>query len=102
MIKPTSPTSRFPARLPKQIQRALPIYVAFILVVVFFWTANSASNFRLGGLLERVRAYQSPVPVTSTVFPKKIWQTWKIDPLEFEERDSQRARTWNAMNPGYR
>lgn len=35
-------------------------------------------------------------------FPKKIWQTWKVDPLEFEERDSTTAKTWLQKNPNFR
>jgi hypothetical protein len=100
-MKVSSPTSRFPARLPKQIQRALPIYLALILVVVFFWTAESVSSFRLAVVWDRVRLYQTSSVVTTT-FTKKIWQTWKIDPLEFEERDLTRARSWTSKNPGYR
>lgn len=41
------------------------------------------------------------VPITEG-FPKKIWQTWKIDPLQFEERDSTTAKTWLQKNPGFR
>ncbi|KAE9375113.1 glycosyltransferase family 32 protein [Stipitochalara longipes BDJ] len=100
-MKVTSPTSRFPARLPKQIQRALPIYLALILVVVFFWTAESVSSFRLAVVWDRVRAYQTSSVVTTT-FTRKIWQTWKIDPLEFEGREMDRARSWTSKNPGYR
>ena len=35
-------------------------------------------------------------------FPKKVWQSWKVDPLGFEERDVERARTWLIKNPGHR
>lgn len=35
-------------------------------------------------------------------FPKKIWQTWKTDPLHFEERDSSTARSWLQKNPDFR
>jgi len=35
-------------------------------------------------------------------FPRKIWQTWKVDALDFEERDLTTARTWTTKNPGYR
>ena len=34
--------------------------------------------------------------------PKKIWQTWKVDALSFEERDHTTAKTWTAKNPDYR
>lgn len=35
-------------------------------------------------------------------FPKKIWQSWKVDPLNFEERDTTVARSWIERNPRYR
>lgn len=38
----------------------------------------------------------------SDQFPKKIWQSWKVDPTRFEHRDNQRARTWTMKNPRYR
>ncbi|KOS19069.1 Initiation-specific alpha-1 [Escovopsis weberi] len=35
-------------------------------------------------------------------FPQKIWQTWKVDPTHFEERDLLVSRTWLEKNPGMR
>lgn len=35
-------------------------------------------------------------------FPKKIWQSWKVDPLNFDLRDSDTAKTWTVKNPGHR
>lgn len=35
-------------------------------------------------------------------FPRKMWQSWKVDPLRFEDRDIERARTWTVKNPGHR
>lgn len=37
-----------------------------------------------------------------TGFPPKIWQTWKVDPLRFEERDLENARSWTEKNPDWR
>ena len=34
--------------------------------------------------------------------PRKIWQSWKVDSLRFEDRDLARARTWTMKNPNYR
>jgi mannosyltransferase OCH1-like enzyme len=96
-----SPTSTpLGGRLPKQIQRALPIYIACILFVVLLSnldTFGSAST----DVLKRGLAHQKPI-ATGTTFPRKIWQTWKVDPLEFEERDLSCARTWTAKNPAWR
>lgn len=35
-------------------------------------------------------------------FPRKIWQSWKVEPLRFEDRDMVRARSWTLKNPGHR
>lgn len=35
-------------------------------------------------------------------FPPKIWQTWKVDPVHFEERDLEKARSWTELNPDWR
>lgn len=35
-------------------------------------------------------------------FPPKIWQTWKVGPLNFEERDLEQARSWTDKNPDWR
>lgn len=35
-------------------------------------------------------------------FPPKIWQTWKVDPLRFEQRDLDTARSWTEKNPDWR
>ncbi|CAN8106143.1 unnamed protein product [Discula destructiva] len=43
----------------------------------------------------------SPVK-TRADFPPKIWQTWKVDPLHFEERDLNTARSWTDKNPDWR
>lgn len=37
-----------------------------------------------------------------TIFPRKIWQSWKVDPTRFEDRDAERARTWTVKNPSLR
>ena len=35
-------------------------------------------------------------------FPRKIWQSWKVDPLRFEQRDIDRAMSWTIKNPSHR
>lgn len=42
------------------------------------------------------------VPKTRPEFPKKIWQTWKVNPLSLEERDLNVARSWVSKNLEYR
>jgi len=44
----------------------------------------------------------SELVIDSERFPRKIWQSWKVDPTRFESRDIERARTWTVKNPDYR
>ncbi|KAI4853758.1 hypothetical protein E4T44_00638 [Aureobasidium sp. EXF-8845] len=44
----------------------------------------------------------SELVIDTERFPRKIWQSWKVDPTRFESRDIERARTWTVKNPGYR
>lgn len=41
-------------------------------------------------------------PRTRGHFPRKLWQTWKVGPASFDERDSERVRSWFVQNPGFR
>lgn len=38
----------------------------------------------------------------ASIIPRKIWQSWKVDPTSFEDRDAERARSWISMNPELR
>ena len=58
------------------------------------------SNFANLGIAYDELSYQSTLATGR--FPRKIWQTWKVDPLGFEERDLTTAKTWTAKNPGHR
>lgn len=98
MQSPTS--SPRGGRLPKQIQRALPIYIACILFVVLLSNLDTFDSTSTD-VLRRGLGQQRLVG-TGTSFPRKIWQTWKVDPLDFEERDLSCARTWTAKNPSWR
>ena len=96
-------------RLPKQIQRALPVYAALILFIVWLSYGNSFTpKFEVAQVKKRSVNGQKPLSTDSlsqkspTRFPKKIWQTWKIDPLGFEDRDLNCARTWTQKNQGHR
>jgi len=92
-------TSQLGRRLPKQMQRGLLVYIVCILVVFFL---SNADSFRPSlEVVKRELSHQSTL-TSGTQFPRKIWQTWKVDPLGFEERDLTCARTWTLKNPGYR
>lgn len=45
---------------------------------------------------------QSIISEDTQLFPRKIWQSWKVDPTRFEDRDAERARTWVVKNPSLR
>ncbi|PGH00249.1 hypothetical protein AJ79_08263 [Helicocarpus griseus UAMH5409] len=80
------------AAKPRLTRRLLSGCIAFILIVIYLSTAASgpyAGDF-------------SPSPHLAGGFPRKIWQTWKVDPLDFEERDHNCARSWTSKNPGHR
>jgi mannosyltransferase OCH1-like enzyme len=93
-------TPKFSGRLPRQIQRALPVYLACLLFILIISHADTFSApIRVA---KRGFGRQQPLVAAPTKIPRKIWQTWKVDPLGFEERDSTCARTWTSKNPGYR
>lgn len=99
MQSPTS--SPLGGRLPKQIKRALPFYIVLILIVLVLSNLSTFSSASSTDVLRRGVQHQKPL-LNPDSFPRKIWQTWKVNPLSFEERDLSCARTWTAKNPGYR
>jgi Glycosyltransferase sugar-binding region containing DXD motif len=103
----SSKPSNMGGRLPKQIQRALPIYIAAILIILFLSYGSAITpSFEVAHMAKRglhgQKILTTKLPPRPTRFPKKIWQTWKVDPLGFEERDLTCARTWTQKNPGHR
>jgi mannosyltransferase OCH1-like enzyme len=91
----------------KQMRRTFPASIACILLLLIFTQIDHFERYqhKSGDVLKRILAYQTSFQnhnAKDTKFPKKIWQTWKVDPLEFDERDSKRARTWTKTNPEYR
>lgn len=88
-------------RLPTQIRRGFPLYLLCIIGLIFY------SNLDLFALFRPVSTASVVLPRDEAVgphhsFPQKIWQTWKVDPLHFEERDLVTSRTWLEKNPGLR
>jgi mannosyltransferase OCH1-like enzyme len=94
-----SPSS-FRNRVPTQMRRCLPLYFACIFVVLIILNAD------IFGAISRPRVFKRSAKVSPGLgdsgFPKKIWQTWKMDPFSFDERDSNTAKTWPTKNPGHR
>ncbi|KAK4044069.1 nucleotide-diphospho-sugar transferase [Parachaetomium inaequale] len=94
-------TAQFRNRLPTQFRRALPIYIAAVCLILFIFNLNlfqSSGRVPLG----RPTVSGPNAPKVRSEFPKKIWQTWKVNPLKFEERDLNTARSWLGKNPDYR
>ncbi|KAF2774556.1 hypothetical protein EJ03DRAFT_370611 [Teratosphaeria nubilosa] len=44
----------------------------------------------------------SQAPIKSHKIPRKIWQTWKVPPLDLKDDLLWLSKTWTAMNPSYR
>lgn len=51
---------------------------------------------------EQTPSVRQPSRQPRAEFPAKIWQTWKVDPTHFEERDLEKARSWTEKNPDWR
>ncbi|KJX93981.1 glycosyltransferase family 32 protein [Zymoseptoria brevis] len=79
-----------PMGVPKQLQRLLPACIALLLFLYFMTGSGPSTSLAI---------FSRPKP---THFPRKIWQTWKVDPMMFEERDHNTARTWIIKNPDFR
>ncbi|KXX74588.1 Initiation-specific alpha-1,6-mannosyltransferase [Madurella mycetomatis] len=93
--------AQFRNRLPTQFRRGLPIYVAAVCLILLLFNLNLFQSSVAQSPYRTVLSPQPPSKVRSE-FPKKIWQTWKVNPLRFEERDLNTARSWVSKNPRYR
>ncbi|KAE8155101.1 nucleotide-diphospho-sugar transferase [Aspergillus avenaceus] len=80
--------------LPRQVRRLIPGALTAILFVSYLSITDTFGDLS-GGF-----SYRSCE--THSRIPRKIWQSWKVDPLEFEERDLLVARSWTSKNPGHR
>ncbi|KKZ64452.1 hypothetical protein EMCG_09563 [[Emmonsia] crescens] len=78
---------------PRLTRRLLSGCISFILIVIYLSTAAVSTPYA-GDL--------SPSPHMAGGFPRKIWQTWKVHPLDFEKREMQYARSWASNNPSHR
>ncbi|KAF2256048.1 glycosyltransferase family 32 protein [Trematosphaeria pertusa] len=95
--------SHFQGKLTAQVRRVLPAYLVLICLFVFFANTHFfTAPIRAAHKYKRELRYQQPLKTAGTVIPRKIWQTWKTGPLQFEERDSTTAKTWPAKNPKWR
>ncbi|KAK4183607.1 family 32 putative glycosyltransferase [Podospora australis] len=97
-------------RIPSGIRRTFPVYLVIIIAIFFLLKVDVFPTYPAPPPLSKRWALQKPLRSSSssttqkplTEFPKKIWQTWKTDPFNFAQRDSDTAKTWTAKNPGHR
>ncbi|KAK3987231.1 nucleotide-diphospho-sugar transferase [Cladorrhinum sp. PSN332] len=97
--------AQFRNRLPTQFRRCLPIYTAAIFLFLFIFNLNIFHSHGPSPGLSAHRPTTGPAVQAyrpRAEFPRKIWQTWKVNPLRFEERDINTARSWVGKNPDWR
>ncbi|KAK3332344.1 nucleotide-diphospho-sugar transferase [Cercophora scortea] len=91
-------------RVPTQLRRAIPLYILCVIIIALFLNVDTFTVSRTTPVLKRSPSQkvlgESAQP--SSTFPKKIWQSWKVDPFSFAIRDSTTAKSWTTKNPGYR
>ena len=95
-------TGAFRNRIPTQLRRSLPLYAV---VVVLFFIMFNAHVFTLSSSTSSITNHQITQKALQSDeygFPKKIWQSWKVDPYNMATRDLDTAKTWTTKNPGYR
>ncbi|KAK3390631.1 glycosyltransferase family 32 protein [Podospora didyma] len=110
LSSPLSPTlaattAQFRNRIPTQFRRGVPLYVGIITLCFLFYNLNIFNAPSSPHHKKYVRPPLAPStipPYTRTEFPRKIWQSWKVNPLRFENRDLDTARSWVGINPDYR
>lgn len=103
-MPPHSPiATHFSGKLTSQVRRVLPAYLAVVFLLLFLAnTALFTNPIQAAHRHKRELKYQQPPQSTTSLIPRKIWQTWKVSPLGFEQRDSESAKTWPEKNPNYR
>ncbi|KAK5659678.1 hypothetical protein OQA88_886 [Cercophora sp. LCS_1] len=91
-------------RIPTQLRRTLPLYLVCLTLFICFLYADVLGFAKAKPVVIRRAGVQKPLGATgsSSLFPKKIWQSWKVDPYSFAKKDSDTARSWTTKNPGYR
>lgn len=105
--KQWQPSGMMRNRVPTQMRRCIPLYISFICFILVILNADILRVGTIakpaGAIFKRTVTSQKPLsPDEGTTFPKKIWQTWKVDPLSFDMRDALTAKTWTTKNPDYR
>ena len=105
-LSPLSPTmgaiqAKLRNRIPTQLRRTLPLYLVSLTLFIFVLHADILGITKARPVVLNGYGSQALFGI-SEEFPKKIWQTWKVDPYSFAKRDSDTAKSWTIRNPGYR
>ncbi|KAK0737171.1 nucleotide-diphospho-sugar transferase [Apiosordaria backusii] len=116
LASPTLGTLSIPSklrnRIPSQMRRTFPAYILIVTLLILLFKAEvfpshpipaySSAITKRGYLQKPLGSSSSHHSLQDGDFPKKIWQTWKVDPYNFAKRDKNTARSWTTKNPGYR
>lgn len=92
--------------MPTQMRRSITLYIAFICFIVLLLNADMFGSSKVAKPKphhkRQISHHKLSKAQAAERFPRKIWQTWKVDPLSFDQRDSVTARTWTTKNRDYR
>ena len=99
--------SKLRNRIPTQLRRVIPAYLVGVILFILVFRVQvfpvPQPQPAVSKRQEPQKHLGGPDQATQPAdFPKKIWQSWKSDPLNFDKRDFDTARTWTSKNPGYR
>jgi mannosyltransferase OCH1-like enzyme len=93
-------------RLPTQMRRCIPLYVGCVVLVLFIFNMSLFRSSQQHALMRPPLTAKEPAaalaPKIRDDFPRKIWQSWKVNPLQFEPKHADVARSWAEKNPEYR
>lgn len=86
--------------VPKRARRFTHGGLVALFLFIYFCVTRTSHDF---GDSRETQSFSTQVTANvGGTFPRKIWQIWKVNPLEFDGRDMEVARSWTAKNPGYR
>ncbi|KAF4120676.1 Glycosyltransferase sugar-binding region containing DXD motif [Geosmithia morbida] len=92
----------FRNRVPTRVKRCLPLYLGCVLFLALMLNLDVLYSLPSSSNLHRREKPVSHSLQRGHTFPRKIWQTWKTEPLMFGVRDTVRAMSWFRLNPQMR
>ncbi|KAF6798275.1 glycosyl transferase [Colletotrichum sojae] len=105
-LSPLSPigsqSNPFRNRVPTQLRRCVPLYIACVCILLLIANLDVVSSAPRPVRLSKRTTSGSSHSTKPRGFPKKIWQSWKVAPFSFEAEKILTARTWTDKNPGHR